>query len=115
LFSSATLNRFMHYCRDMLRSLLFKIANLVFRVMLEFHGFAGTGASSLGVLEYWSVGKSESPNLTCIGPFITPPLHHSSRLPQGGKSVGPAQGALPSRVPWVSILDLNLDKARSAC
>ena len=45
-------------------------------------------ASCFGVLEYWSVGKSESPNFNLNESFhysITPPLHHSSRLPQVGK------------------------------
>jgi hypothetical protein len=35
-------------------------------------------ASCFGVLEYLSVGKNESPNLTCIDLFITPLLHYST-------------------------------------
>jgi hypothetical protein len=44
---------------------LFNIANLVLRARSEFNGFAGAGANRFGVLEfleYWSVGKNESPN-----------------------------------------------------
>ena len=48
--------------------------------------------SCFGVLEYWSIGKNESPNLTCIGLFITPLLHHSNSLPQRGKTIGAALG-----------------------
>ena len=33
--------------------------------------------SCFGVLEYWSVGKSQGPELTRMGPFITPLLQHS--------------------------------------
>ena len=57
----------------------------------ELNGFVGTSGElfwSTGVLEYWSVGKNESPILTCIGLFITALLHHSSRLPQWGKTMG---------------------------
>jgi hypothetical protein len=35
---------------------LFNIENLVLGARSEFNGFAGTGESSLGVLEYWSTG-----------------------------------------------------------
>jgi hypothetical protein len=45
-------------------------------------------ARCFGVLEYWSVGKSKSPNFNLNESFhysITPPLHHSSRLPIKGK------------------------------
>jgi hypothetical protein len=55
-------------------------------------------ASCLGVLEYWSVGKSESPNFNLNESFhysITPPLHHSSRLPQGGKTIETPSGGSP--------------------
>jgi hypothetical protein len=44
------------------------------------NGLAGKDCElswSTGVLEYWSVGKSESPNLIGIASFITPLLHHS--------------------------------------
>jgi hypothetical protein len=34
---------------------LFKIENLVLGARSEYNGFAGTGASSLGVLDYWSI------------------------------------------------------------
>ena len=33
-----------------------KIENLVLKSRSEFNGFAVTGASSFGVLEYWSIG-----------------------------------------------------------
>ena len=39
------------------------IENLVLRARSEFNGFADTGASFFGVLEYWSAGNNESPNL----------------------------------------------------
>jgi hypothetical protein len=55
-----------------------KIEDLVLEARSEFNGFADTAASSFGVLEYWSVGKSESPNFIEIDLFITPLLHHSS-------------------------------------
>jgi hypothetical protein len=57
-----------------------KIEDLVLEARSEFNGFADTAASSFGVLEYWSVGKSESPNFIEIDLFITPLLHHSSSL-----------------------------------
>ena len=41
--------------------------NLVPRARSEFNGIAGTGSElfgSTGVLDYWSVGKNESPSLT---------------------------------------------------
>jgi hypothetical protein len=41
---------------------LFNIENLVLRARSEFNGFAGAGANRFGVLEFWSVGKNESPN-----------------------------------------------------
>jgi len=41
----------------------FNIENLVLGTKSEFNCFTRTGASSFGVLEYWSVGKNESPNL----------------------------------------------------
>jgi hypothetical protein len=44
------------------RNDLFNIENLVLGARSEFNGFAGTGANSFGVLEYWSVGKDESSN-----------------------------------------------------
>jgi hypothetical protein len=34
----------------------FNIENLVLRARSEFNGFAGTGANSFGVMEYWSIG-----------------------------------------------------------
>ncbi len=48
---------------------LFNIENLVLGARSEYNGFAGTGASSLGVLEYWSIGilefwQNESSHLT---------------------------------------------------
>ena len=47
-------------------SYLFNIENLFLRARSAFNGFAGTSASSFGVLEYWSVGvlaENENPNL----------------------------------------------------
>ena len=77
---------------------LFNLENLVLGARSEFNGFAGPGASSFGVLEYWSVGKNESPNWSFYYP-ITPPLHHSSRLEQGGKSMGAPSGGSPKPGP----------------
>jgi len=51
-----------------------------------------------GVLEYWSVGKSESQNFKLNWFFhysITPLLHHSNRLPQGGKTIEATSGGSP--------------------
>ena len=49
------------------------------------------------VLEYWSIGvlaKTKAHNKLnwSFHYSITPPLHHSSRLPQGGKSMGGPSG-----------------------
>jgi hypothetical protein len=52
------------------------------------------------VLEYWSIGVLEcwqkrKPECSLNWSFhysITPPLHHSSRLPQGGKSMEAPSG-----------------------
>ena len=88
----------------------FNIENLVLGARSEFNGFAGTSGDlfwSTGVLEYWSVGKSEGQNFNLNWFFhysITPPLHHSSRLPQGGKTIKAPRGAAQSRVLWVRIL-----------
>ena len=38
---------------------LFKKENPTLETRLEFNGVAGTGASSFGVLEYWSIGVLE--------------------------------------------------------
>jgi hypothetical protein len=63
-------------------------------------------ASCFGVLEYWSTGVLEcwqkrkpSFQLELVF-FITPLLHHSRRLPQGGKSIEAPQEAAQSRVLW---------------
>jgi hypothetical protein len=39
---------------------LFSVENLVLRARSEFNGFAGTGASCFGVLEYWRNRNSKS-------------------------------------------------------
>ena len=76
----------------------------------DFNGFASTGGElfwSAGVLEYWSVGKNESPNLTYFGPFITPLLHRSitpADYRKGERVWKPPQGAVQSWVLWVRIL-----------
>ena len=36
--------------------IVFNIQNLVFRARSELNGFAGKIASSIGVLEHWSIG-----------------------------------------------------------
>jgi hypothetical protein len=51
-------------------------------------------------LEYWSVGKNESPNLACIVFFITPSLHHAitpADCRKGERLWKPPQGAVQSR------------------
>jgi hypothetical protein len=79
-------------------STLLNIENLVLGARSVFNGFAGKDCEliwSTGVLQYWSVGKSESPNFNLNESFhysITPPLHHSSRLPQGGKTIEASPG-----------------------
>ena len=91
---------------------LFNIENLVLGARSEFNGFARTGASSFGVLEYWSTGvlecweerKSRFKLNWSFHYSITPPLQHSSRLTHGGKTIEPRQGAVQSRVFWVRIL-----------
>jgi len=50
-------------------------------------------------LECW---KNESPNFNLNESFhysITPPLHHSSRLPQGGKTIEAPSGGSPKQGP----------------
>ena len=67
-------------------------------------------ASFFGVLEYWSVGKSKSPYFNLNLSFhysITPQLHHSSRLPQGGKSMEVPSGVVQRRVLWVRSLSFK--------
>jgi len=58
----------------------------------------GKIASYSGVLEYWSVGESDSPNIS-LNEFshcsITPPLHHSRRPSQGGKSTEAPSEVIP--------------------
>ena len=83
---------------------LFKIENLVLGARSEFNGFASTGASSLGVLEYWSIGVLAKRKLTfdlnwSFHYSTTPPLHHSRRLPQVGKSMGAPSGGSPKPGP----------------
>ena len=86
-------------------ALLLNIENLVLRARSSSHGFAGQDCElswSAGVLEYWSVGKNESPNFNLNWSFrysITPPLHHSSRPPQGGKTVEAASWDSPKPGP----------------
>ena len=53
---------------------------------------------SIEVLEYWSAGKSEGQNFNLNWFFhysITPPLHHSRRLPQKGKEYSSPLKRLP--------------------
>ena len=54
-------------------------------------------ATCFGVLEYWTIGvlAKRKPTFNLNFSFhysITPPLHHSSRLPQIGKSMGAPSG-----------------------
>ena len=54
--------------------------NLMAKARSEFNGFAGKDCQlywSIGVLENWSVGKTENANFKLSSPFITPLLHHS--------------------------------------
>jgi hypothetical protein len=58
----------------------------------------GKIASCLGVLEYWSVGKSESPNFNLNWSFhysITPPLQQTAA--RGERALKPPQGATQSQ------------------
>jgi hypothetical protein len=97
-FSSAHQLSLWH--KECIYSFRFKIANLVLGARSEFNGFAGKDFELLWstvVLEYWSVGKSKSPNFNLNWFFhysITPPLHHSSRLPKGGKTIEAPSGAV---------------------
>ena len=64
-------------------------------------------ASCFVVLEYWSIGKSERPNFNLNESFhysTTPPLHHSSRLPQGEKTIEAPSGGSPKPGPLARIL-----------
>ena len=50
---------------------------------------------STGVLECWQKQKPEF-SLNCFFHYsITPPLHYSSRLPQGGKIIEAPSGGSP--------------------
>jgi hypothetical protein len=92
--------------------MLFKIENLVFRARSEFDDFAGKDCEvfwGTGVLEYWSVGKSESPNFRLNGSFhysITPPLQQTCR--KGERPLRPPQGVAQSRVLRARILYLDV-------
>ena len=57
---------------------VFNIENLVLRARSEFNGFAGTGASSLGVLEYWSIGVLAKRKLTFDLNWSLSFLHYST-------------------------------------
>jgi hypothetical protein len=65
--------------------------DLILKMRSNFNGLTNTDGEliwSTGVLEYWSVGKSESPifNLSWFFHYsIAPALHHSSRLSQKAK------------------------------
>ena len=84
---------------------LFNIENLILRARVEFNGFAGKDCElfwSTGILEYWSLGKSKSPNFNLNWFFhysITPPHHYSRRLPQGGKTIEVPSGGSPKPGP----------------
>jgi hypothetical protein len=66
--------------------------DLILKTRSDFNGFSNNDGEliwSTGVLEYWSVGKSQSSifNLSRFFQYsITPALHHSSRLPLEGKT-----------------------------
>ena len=77
-------------------------------------------ASYFGVLEYWSIGvlAKRKPTFNLNWSFhysITPPLHHSSRLPQGGKSMGAPSGgsAKPASLDPDSLLSRKVKVTRS--
>ena len=55
---------------------------------------------SVGVLECWQKSKSEFNLNWSLHYSITPPLHHSSRLPQGGKSVEASSASVKSQIFW---------------
>jgi hypothetical protein len=75
--------------------------NLVLNARSESSGFAGKDDEffwSIGVLEYWSASKSEGQNFKLNWFFhysITPPLHHSRRLPEEGKEHSNPLRSLP--------------------
>jgi len=103
----------------------FNIENLVLRARAGFNGFAGEDCErfwSTGVLEYWSVGKSESPNFNLNAFFHysnTPPLQHSSRLPQRGKSIEAPSGGSPKPGPLgldsLFVMTLSMKKLDRLC
>jgi hypothetical protein len=75
--------------------------------------------SCIGVLEYWSVGKSESPNFNLNESFhysITPLLHHAitpADCRKGERRLKPFQGAVQSGLLWARILYLNFTVGES--
>jgi hypothetical protein len=46
----------------------------------------------VGVLEFWSAGKSLIPKLSLISFRITPSLHHSNKLPHEVKTIEAPSG-----------------------
>jgi hypothetical protein len=64
------------------------IENLVFSPKSNHNGFAGKDSKlvwSTGVLECWSVGRSQNPNFNLNKSLAL--LHHSSMLPHEGKAI----------------------------
>jgi hypothetical protein len=64
------------------------LGNLVLWTKSDLDDFAGKADEwiwSTGVLEFWSVGKSQSQNFNMNNDYsITPPLNYSSGLPNEG-------------------------------
>jgi hypothetical protein len=83
---------------------LFNIENLVLRARSEFNGYAGTGASSLGVLEYWSIGVLAKRKLTFDLNWSLSLLHYSTtpslqQTPASWKEYGSPSGGGPKPGP----------------
>jgi hypothetical protein len=78
------------------------IETLALRARSEFNGFAGKDRElfwSTGVLEHWSVGKSESPNFNLDWSFhysTTPSIQQTAA--RGERAFKPPQGAAQSLV-----------------
>ena len=77
--------------RKMVLPQLSNMENLILRTRSEFNNSVGIECElcwSTGVLECWQKRKPKFYLNWSSHYSITPPLHHSCRLPQGGKSMG---------------------------
>jgi len=95
------------------------IEKLLIRATSYFSDFAGKDGElfwSTGVLEHWSVGKSQNPNFNLNQPFhysITPALHYSNIIQHKKKTVEARSAGnskpLKVRIPYLKLADSGTD------